>query len=372
MRTKLLVQYAGKKVKVNGVQLLRWLADAEAAAPSAASPGTGTYNDPFKPRTLAKWRGLTDLGYEAYYHVGISMLRTAFNNYVYIEKTARTDNYSNINATYIYTKNTSVQVTQEKGKYFRSFQGPGKSNTAPKEWSSTPPGDWEEWQAPSYPEYVSLLTNDPSLKGWAASTVAYLIRCTLTDDYPTDQYTTDTILKSQRLIDALTLTMFGAEAIRNKRQLCVQLMFLDLMQAKAKFGKAVNHDYSLARAFNNPSGTTKGGKLPHMAFNTYAEGKDTTFKKPSVTDPTSLNQVNRKEITILVHWLEHKLIQTVYHVDEGFDDLKKGMHEKNVKETTFTDVSNDNGHGLVQEIKKLFKERAKTTAMMLEKEMVAV
>ena len=75
--------------------------------------------------------------------------------------------------------------------------------------------------------------------------------------------------------------MFGAETIRNRRQLPIQLMFLDLMQARASYGKNSDKGYTLERALTAPTtkgGTAKGGKLPHMASNTIAEGGSRTFE----------------------------------------------------------------------------------------------
>src|SRR5262249_29855443 len=151
---------------------------------------------------------------------------------------------------------------------------------------------------------------------------------------------------------------------------------LDLMQARAKYGKNSDKGYSLQRALSvakegtvDKFDTTKGGKLPHMATGTIEGGASREFERKV------LNSVNVKEITIIIHWLEQALIPTTYHCDEATIKLKRDTsqtsvsHEKNVSKDEFAQVAfpKDNpgaGGGLAQMVDNLLLKRCGTLDML--------
>ena len=179
----------------------------------------------------------------------------------------------------------------------------------------------QHWEAMSYPEFKDAIVGDPILAGYEQNTVAYLIRHTLTDNYPS---TSPAILGqsdvdlAQRKIDGLTLAMFGLEVIRNAREMTIQLMFLDLVQAR-EYWRNADKGYTIARALTREvtnrrstyNDTQKGGKLLSMATGSAAQGRERNFL---TSNP--LNQVEQKDVTIMIHWLEHTLLFP-YVVDEN-------------------------------------------------------
>lgn len=377
MRTKLLADYKGAKVQIDGRYLLKLLDDVSGKARKQAPGGAGSRASPLRPLGVQQWRGISWTQQDTYYHVGISLLRIAPGNYVYTLATPSTGHFSTSKTTLIDPtgKRPMAQIEWNRDKkamesYVINAKGVRGANTPtpldPKLFYSG--GGGEQWEAMSYPEFKDSLVNDPVLSGWEPNTVAYMIRHSLTDTCPLKPPSGEQIEVAQRKIDALTLAMFGAEVIRNPREMTIQLMFLDLMQARAKYGSNADKGYTVSRALTREvngykgtyNDTAKGGKLPAMATGTSAEGREKNFLTNS-----PLNQVERKDVTIIIHWLEHTLLFP-YVVDEKWADAKVNVHERNVDQSGFKDITNDDRHPLMQQIQQLFAQRANDSKMMLE------